>query len=129
MKKQYLYTKTIRFWLLTGLIMLIGQVILGGITRLTGSGLSITSWDIVTGVIPPMNKQQWIELFDLYKQTPQFQKINSDFTLKQFKFRILLSEIKCKTDFTLIQKYDSSPTCVKPATKQKLIERGWAKAN
>jgi cytochrome c oxidase assembly protein subunit 15 len=66
--------------------MLIGQVILGGITRLTGSGLSITSWDIITGVIPPMNKQQWMELFELYKQTPQFQKINSDFTLKEFKF-------------------------------------------
>jgi len=66
--------------------MLIGQVILGGITRLTGSGLSITSWDIITGVIPPMNKQQWAEVFELYKQTPQFHKINSDFTLKQFKF-------------------------------------------
>ena len=86
MKKKYLYNKTIRFWLLTGLLMLIGQVILGGITRLTGSGLSITSWDIITGVIPPMNKQQWLELFDLYKQTPQFQKINADFTLKDFKF-------------------------------------------
>ena len=66
--------------------MLIGQVILGGITRLTGSGLSITSWDIITGVIPPMTKQQWAELFELYKQTPQFHKINSDFTLKDFKF-------------------------------------------
>lgn len=49
--------------------------------------------------------------------------------LKQFKFGILPSEIKCKTDFKLIQKYDSSPACVKPETKQKLIERGWAKAN
>ncbi|MCA0932400.1 COX15/CtaA family protein [Lutimonas saemankumensis] len=86
MKKQYLYTKTIRFWLLTGLIMLIGQVILGGITRLTGSGLSITSWDIITGVIPPLNKADWLEAFELYKQTPQFHKLNSDFTLKQFKF-------------------------------------------
>ena len=66
--------------------MLIGQVILGGITRLTGSGLSITSWDIITGVVPPINKQQWAELFDLYKQTPQFQKINADFSLKDFKF-------------------------------------------
>lgn len=66
--------------------MLIGQVILGGITRLTGSGLSITSWDIITGVIPPMNKQQWAELFELYKQTPQFHKMNSDFTLRDFKF-------------------------------------------
>lgn len=86
MKKKYLYTKTIRFWLLTGLVMLIGQVILGGITRLTGSGLSITSWDIITGVIPPMNRQQWLELFDLYKQTPQYHKINADFTLRDFKF-------------------------------------------
>jgi cytochrome c oxidase assembly protein subunit 15 len=66
--------------------MLIGQVILGGITRLTGSGLSITSWDIITGVIPPMNKQEWLELFELYKQTPQYHKINADFTLKDFKF-------------------------------------------
>lgn len=66
--------------------MLIGQVILGGITRLTGSGLSITSWDIITGVIPPLNKQEWLEAFELYKQTPQFHKINSDFSLKDFKF-------------------------------------------
>lgn len=86
MKKKYLYNKTIRTWLFVGLIMLIGQVILGGITRLTGSGLSITSWDIITGVIPPMNNQQWIELFELYKQTPQYEKINADFTLKDFKF-------------------------------------------
>jgi len=86
LKKKYLYNKTIRFWLLTGLVMLIGQVILGGITRLTGSGLSITSWDIITGVIPPMNKQEWLELFELYKQTPQYHKINADFTLKDFKF-------------------------------------------
>ena len=65
--------------------MLIGQVILGGITRLTGSGLSITKWDIITGVIPPLGKQQWNEIFELYKQTPQFHKINSEFTLKNFK--------------------------------------------
>ena len=72
--------------MILGLVMLIGQVILGGITRLTGSGLSITSWDIITGVIPPLNQEQWLEAFELYKQTPQFQKINSDFTMKQFKF-------------------------------------------
>lgn len=66
--------------------MLIGQVILGGITRLTGSGLSITSWDIITGVIPPLNKQEWVDMFELYKQTPQYHKINADFTLKDFKW-------------------------------------------
>ena len=55
---SYRYNKTIRIWVLIGIIMLIGQVILGGITRLTGSGLSITSWDIVTGVVPPLNDEQ-----------------------------------------------------------------------
>ncbi len=84
--KKYKYTKTIRIWLNIGLIMLIGQVVLGGITRLSGSGLSITSWDIITGVFPPLNKQQWAEAFELYKQTPQYIKINSSFTLKDFKF-------------------------------------------
>jgi cytochrome c oxidase assembly protein subunit 15 len=66
--------------------MLIGQVVIGGITRLTGSGLSITRWDILTGVIPPLDRQQWIAAFELYKQTPQYHKINADFTLKDFKF-------------------------------------------
>lgn len=80
------YSKAVNIWLLIGLIMLIGQVVLGGITRLTGSGLSITRWDIITGVIPPLNPQQWVEAFELYKETPQFQKINSTFTLQQFKF-------------------------------------------
>ncbi|MCK4561614.1 MAG: COX15/CtaA family protein [Flavobacteriaceae bacterium] len=84
--KAYKYTKIVRYWLIAGLIMLIGQVVLGGITRLTGSGLSITSWDIITGVIPPLNKQEWLEAFELYKKTPQFYKINASFTLKDFKF-------------------------------------------
>jgi len=84
--KKYKYNKIIRSWLILGLLMLIGQVVLGGITRLTGSGLSITRWDIITGVIPPMSKQEWIDVFELYKQTPQFHKINASFTLKDFKF-------------------------------------------
>ena len=84
--KHYLYSRTVRIWLITGLVMLLGQVILGGITRLTGSGLSITKWDVVTGVIPPMNEKEWIEAFDLYKETPQYHKINSTFDLDQFKY-------------------------------------------
>jgi len=80
------YSKTIRNWLLIGLIMLVGQVILGGITRLTGSGLSITRWDIITGVVPPLNAEDWLKAFELYKETPQFHKINSTFTVKEFKF-------------------------------------------
>ena len=84
--KTYKYTRVIRIWLHIGLIMLIGQVILGGITRLTGSGLSITRWDIITGVIPPLNAEQWQSAFELYKQTPQFHKINAAFSLNDFKF-------------------------------------------
>ena len=84
--KNYKYSKIIRSWLLLGLIMLIGQVVLGGITRLTGSGLSITRWDIITGVIPPLNAEQWLKAFELYKETPQFHKINSMFTINEFKF-------------------------------------------
>lgn len=80
------YSKTIRIWLLIGLLMLVGQVILGGITRLTGSGLSITRWDVITGVIPPLNATQWIDAFELYKKTPQFYKINANFTIQDFKF-------------------------------------------
>lgn len=84
--KNYKYTKGIRVWLLIGLIMLVGQVVLGGITRLTGSGLSITRWDIVTGVKPPLNDVEWQAEFELYKNTPQFHKINSTFTIQDFKF-------------------------------------------
>jgi len=83
---NYKYTKTIRNWLLVGLIMLIGQVILGGITRLTGSGLSITRWDIITGVIPPLSAEEWLAAFELYKETPQYHKVNSTFTVQDFKF-------------------------------------------
>ncbi|MDD3721950.1 MAG: COX15/CtaA family protein [Lutibacter sp.] len=83
---NFKYTKAIRIWLIIGLIMLIGQVVIGGITRLTGSGLSITKWDIITGVIPPLNAEEWVNAFELYKETPQFHKINSTFTIQEFKF-------------------------------------------
>ena len=83
---KFKYTKIIRIWLIIGLIMLIGQVILGGITRLTGSGLSITRWDIITGVVPPLNETEWVNEFELYKETPQYHKINSTFTIQEFKF-------------------------------------------
>ena len=66
--------------------MTIIQIALGGITRLTGSGLSITEWDVVTGTLPPLNAEAWIEAFNKYKTTPQFQLLNVDFTLSDFKF-------------------------------------------
>ncbi len=58
---------------------------LGGITRLTGSGLSITEWDVVTGTLPPFSHQQWLEEFAKYQQTPQFRYLNHAFSLADFK--------------------------------------------
>ena len=73
-------------WIFLGVIMLLVQVVLGGVTRLTGSGLSITEWDVVTGALPPLNQQQWTEKFVKYQQTPQYRLLNTDFTLADFKF-------------------------------------------
>src|SRR5258708_239999 len=79
-------SRPVAIWILTGVIMLLVQVILGGITRLTGSGLSITEWNVVTGAIPPLNHAQWQEAFDKYRQTPQFQILNAGFSLSDYKF-------------------------------------------
>ncbi len=73
-------------WLLIGVGMLIVQILLGGITRLTGSGLSITEWNIITGTLPPLNEQQWLLEFEKYQNTPQYQLLNTDFNLRDFKF-------------------------------------------
>jgi len=72
---------------MTGVIMIVIQVVLGGITRLTGSGLSITEWKPILGSIPPMNEADWNHAFDLYKSaTGQYKYLNADFTLSDFKF-------------------------------------------
>ena len=84
--RESLRTKPVAVWLLIGVGMIIIQILLGGVTRLTGSGLSITEWDVITGTLPPMNEQQWAEEFNKYKQTPQFLLLNYDFTLNDFKF-------------------------------------------
>lgn len=78
--------KIVRVWLYIGVVMLFFQIIIGGITRLTGSGLSITKWEIVTGTLPPMTSASWNEAFDLYKETPQYEKINEGMSMSDFKF-------------------------------------------
>ncbi|MBL7701404.1 MAG: COX15/CtaA family protein [Ferruginibacter sp.] len=78
--------RQIAYWLLTGVIMIIIQVLLGGITRLTESGLSITEWKPITGTLPPMNDVAWQAEFDKYKVTDQFKYVHQDFTLSEFKF-------------------------------------------
>ncbi|MEM7106255.1 MAG: COX15/CtaA family protein [Bacteroidota bacterium] len=80
------FYKSVGFWLWIGVFMVFMQVVIGGITRLTASGLSITKWEIVTGTLPPMNAKQWQEEFDLYKETPQYKKINEGMSMGEFKF-------------------------------------------
>jgi cytochrome c oxidase assembly protein subunit 15 len=58
----------------------------GGLTRLTGSGLSITEWELFSGILPPLNQNKWNEYFDLYKQIPEYKKINYGMSLSEFKF-------------------------------------------
>lgn len=85
-RAQGTYPKAVQWWLLIGVVMVFVQVVVGGITRLTGSGLSITKWEIITGTLPPLNAAQWEEAFDLYRATPQYQKINEGMSMGQFKF-------------------------------------------
>jgi len=76
----------VKIWLWIGFIMVLLQILIGGVTRLTGSGLSITKWEIVTGTLPPLNADQWLNEFDKYRATPQYQKINQGMSMDEFKF-------------------------------------------
>lgn len=73
-------------WLLLGVGMIVIQVLIGGITRLTESGLSITEWKPITGALPPLNEAAWLMEFEKYKITDQFKYVHQDFTLSEFKF-------------------------------------------
>lgn len=82
MKKD---NKKVIYWLLTGCVLIFIMVVVGGITRLTHSGLSISSYKLISGTIPPMNEVEWKEAFELYKQYPEYQKLNNHFNLQDFK--------------------------------------------
>ena len=79
------YNRKIVLWLFSGCFLIFTMVIVGGITRLTGSGLSITEWKLIRGTVPPLNDEQWNEEFDNYKQIPQYREMNYDYTLSDFK--------------------------------------------
>lgn len=72
-------------WLIAVAALVFLMVIVGGITRLTESGLSMTRWEPVSGAIPPLNDRQWQAEFDSYRATPEYRKVNSGMTLSQFK--------------------------------------------
>ncbi len=73
-------------WLIAGVIMIMVQVLIGGITRLTESGLSITEWKPITGALPPLNHAEWITEFNKYKTTDQFKYVHQNFSLSEFKY-------------------------------------------
>src|SRR5690606_18446648 len=72
-------------WLITGCVLIACMVAIGGITRLTGSGLSITEWKPIIGALPPMNDAEWEEAFDKYKQVPEYTLINQHMEMADFK--------------------------------------------
>ncbi|MEM6697410.1 MAG: COX15/CtaA family protein [Bacteroidota bacterium] len=82
-----LIKKAVRVWLIIGLVMVFVQVVVGGITRLTDSGLSITEWAVIQGTLPPMNQAEWDEAFELYKVAAkkQYESLHADMTLSEFK--------------------------------------------
>lgn len=76
----------LRAWLWSIAAMTLGVLVVGGITRLTQSGLSIVDWDPFLGVIPPLTEAQWIETFDRYRQFPEYQQLRRGMTLSEFQF-------------------------------------------
>ena len=73
------------YWLSLSFLMVFIMIIVGGLTRLTNSGLSITEWELVKGILPPLNNDTWNRYFSLYKEIPQYKLINKNMTLNEFK--------------------------------------------
>lgn len=76
----------VRWWLYFVCLLVFAMVIVGGATRLTNSGLSITEWKPIHGIIPPLTHAQWMEEFDKYRQIPEYQLVNKGMSLLQFQF-------------------------------------------
>jgi cytochrome c oxidase assembly protein subunit 15 len=79
-------SRPVAIWLIVGVVMIVIQILLGGITRLTGSGLSITEWKPIMGALPPMNEADWNIAFKKYQEIAQYKYLNSHFTVSDFKF-------------------------------------------
>ena len=75
----------LKIWLLALLLLIILIILVGGLTRLTDSGLSITTWELFIGFLPPLTNDKWIDYFNLYKTIPEYYEQNSNMTLSEFK--------------------------------------------
>lgn len=78
--------KAVSIWLCLLFVIVVLMVIIGGLTRLTDSGLSITEWNLIKGAIPPLNMADWADVFEKYKKSPEFILQNTEITLEGFKF-------------------------------------------
>ena len=72
-------------WLLLITFLVALMIVIGGLTRMTDSGLSITKWDLISGILPPLSLAQWEDIFNLYKKIPEYNLLNSSMTLNEFK--------------------------------------------
>jgi heme a synthase len=81
--------RPVRVWLYVIALMVLAMVVVGGITRLTESGLSITEWKPISGIVPPLGDADWQAAFDAYKQIPQYEVLNQGMTIESFKFIFL----------------------------------------
>lgn len=79
------YDRQVAGWLLLCAVVILGMILLGGVTRLTNSGLSMVEWKPLVGIIPPLSEQAWQETFDKYRQFPEYQKVNRGMSLENFK--------------------------------------------
>jgi len=78
-------SRSVAIWLWTAAVLVFAMVVVGGVTRLTGSGLSITEWKPIMGALPPMTHADWMDAFDKYKAIPQYQQINAGMSLAEFQ--------------------------------------------
>ena len=83
--QNYSLNSQLKIWMITLLIMIVLIILVGGLTRLTDSGLSITTWELFIGTLPPLTNEKWIEYFDLYKTIPEYKEQNFNMTLNEFK--------------------------------------------
>jgi cytochrome c oxidase assembly protein subunit 15 len=79
------YIKYLKLWLISLFLLIILIIAVGGLTRLTDSGLSITAWELFTGILPPLNINDWNFYFTEYKKIPEYQNVNYGMTLSEFK--------------------------------------------
>jgi cytochrome c oxidase assembly protein subunit 15 len=84
-ERHFTMQKPIAIWLLACCVLVFAMVVVGGVTRLTNSGLSIVEWQPLVGTVPPLSQNDWDELFEKYHQTPQYKKVNLGMSLDEFK--------------------------------------------